>query len=321
MYSLNTVNYHQISNFFESVINIIEPSVRYVQNSFEKKSNNFSETYSFLSSLGMVYQRNEEILINPKLDYLFSEDIFQQDKLIKHLIKELFNPKQFLYKYIVEYLSYFHFHIDKYMFTPTLDERLQYSGIRNLLMELGIVKAQDGGKSYYIYPAYEQLLTNILIPRGTFTPSELAMLNSRNQELGTLAEKCILQYEHARLSRESEIQSLIEYVAEDSVDAGYDILSYELPLSGNQIIPRLIEVKAVSPKTFKFYFSKKEMDIAKQMGKKYHLYLLPVLHNSDFDISSLKIIKDPINHLFNHQEGWNVEVENLSFQIINWSGN
>ena len=58
------------------------------------------------------------------------------------------------------------------------------------------------------------------------------------------------------------------------------------------------------------------MDIASQLGNKYHLYLLPVLHNSHFDISSLKIIKDPVNHLFNRHNKWNAEVESLSFQVF-----
>ena len=37
-----------------------------------------------------------------------------------------------------------------------------------------------------------------------------------------------------------------------------------------------IEVKAVSPNTFTFYWSQREVDVAKVLGQHYYLYLLPV---------------------------------------------
>ena len=315
MSDFDKINIRKISKFFESIYNTIEPTTRYVQNRFNKQSDNFCETYSFLNSLGMVFQRNEEFLIKTNLDCLFHKNVVQHEELTKQLINELLNPKQFIFKYLVEYLSYFQFDVDKYIFTPTLDERLKYSGIRNLLMELGIVGTENSGKAYYILREYENFHRSILFPNGTLTPNELDIINSNNKILGTLAENRIMQYERLRLSAFPRVQSKIKHEAANSVDAGYDILSYERPSINSQLTPIFIEVKAVSSKTYQFYISKNEMNVASQFCDQYYLYLLPVSSKSKFDIDGLKIIKNPIEHLFKEQNHWISEVENLSFKL------
>lgn len=315
MYYFDKINIRRISKFFESIINTIEPTKRYVQNRFNKQSDNFSETYSFLNSLGMVFQKNEEILIHPNLISLFHDSVVQEEELTKQLINELINPKQFIYKYIVKYFSFFKFDGNKYTFIPTLDERIKYSGVRNLLMELGIVSTESRGKSYYILREYENIYHNIVFPSGSLTPNMLDIINFNNEKLGSLAENKIIEYEKLRLSAFPTVQSIIIHEATNSVDAGYDILSYEVPTCDSNQIARFIEVKAVSPETYKFYFSKNEMKVASQFCNQYYLYLLPVSSNSIFDIDGLKIIKNPMKHLFKKENNWSHEVEKLSFRL------
>lgn len=72
-------------------------------------------------------------------------------------------------------------------------------------------------------------------------------------------------------------------------------------------VPRYIEVKAVSPNTFTFYWSQREVDVARVLGQHYYLYLVPVDQHGEFDLSWLKMIADPHTVVLGSSSKWAVE--------------
>ena len=66
---------------------------------------------------------------------------------------------------------------------------------------------------------------------------------------------------------------------------------------------RLIEVKAVSPIDFRFYWSRNEIETARIHGQNYFLYLVPVSKNG-FDMQKLKIIQNPFKKVYLDCESW-----------------
>ena len=79
--------------------------------------------------------------------------------------------------------------------------------------------------------------------------------------------------------------------------------------------PKYIEVKAVSESDLRFYWSKNEINKAKQFGRNYYLYLLPVKNKPEslLDISALRQIRDPYHAVFQNKDEWWQEVEVISF--------
>jgi hypothetical protein len=134
----------------------------------------------------------------------------------------------------------------------------------------------------------------------------------RNQErLGTEAEKAVIEYEKKVLTSFPELASKIVHLALDDVGAGYDVYSVR-PCEEGGYEDRFIEVKAVSS-DIDFYWSINEVNTAKSLGMEYHLYLLPVLGNGQFDFDNLVVISDPYKDLFEQE---NVrKMESVSFHV------
>ena len=76
----------------------------------------------------------------------------------------------------------------------------------------------------------------------------------------------------------------------------------------------LIEVKAVSPYDYRFFWSRNEVEKAQETGNSYYLYLLPVITQYSFDISSLEIIRNPYQNIFLKNDKWNKKEEVFSFR-------
>jgi hypothetical protein len=95
----------------------------------------------------------------------------------------------------------------------------------------------------------------------------------------------------------------IKHVASENVGAGYDILSFTKMANRGGFSDRLIEVKAVSPIDFRFYWSRNEIETARIHGQNYFLYLVPVSKNG-FDMQKLKIIQNPFKKVYLDCESW-----------------
>ncbi|MGA2180969.1 MAG: DUF3883 domain-containing protein [Verrucomicrobiota bacterium] len=112
-----------------------------------------------------------------------------------------------------------------------------------------------------------------------------------------------MKFESARLRDCPGLTKRIKHVASENVGAGYDILSFTKMANRGGFSDRLIEVKAVSPIDFRFYWSRNEIETARIHGQNYFLYLVPVSKNG-FDMQKLKIIQNPFKKVYLDCESW-----------------
>jgi hypothetical protein len=74
----------------------------------------------------------------------------------------------------------------------------------------------------------------------------------------------------------------------------------------------LIEVKAVSPTDFRFYWSRNEIETARIHGPNYFLYLVPASKNG-FDMLKVRIIPNPFKRVYLDGKSWLRQEELVSF--------
>jgi len=133
------------------------------------------------------------------------------------------------------------------------------------------------------------------------TPEQLALLQQAQAVQGSLAEEFVLEFERRRLNGHVFL-NLIERISTRSVSAGYDIESYDGPSS---FLPdRFIEVKSFLGAEH-FYWSQGELEAARALGDRYHIYLV------DMDRYSLpeyapRIIRNPASELFRSDSAWSL---------------
>ena len=97
----------------------------------------------------------------------------------------------------------------------------------------------------------------------------------------------------------------IELISDVYVNAGYDIISFND--LDSFIIDRFIEVKSYREE-ISFYWSKNEVEKAKELATKYYIYLVDrsLMNKKDY---VPKIIQDPYKKIFEN-EFWKKETEN-----------
>src|SRR5439155_26730503 len=92
------------------------------------------------------------------------------------------------------------------------------------------------------------------------------------EQLGLDVECAVVDYERDRLGKEWAGE--VQHIAREYPFANYDIES--VTLVRGKPSPRFIEVKAVSADSFRFFWSKEEVETARVLGTEYFLYLVPV---------------------------------------------
>jgi hypothetical protein len=300
---------------------LIESSLtqkEFIETKYSKSAINFDETLNFLQELGLLKIIENNIIINNRYKELLKTlaDSKKPEPLIKQfLIQNILQTKTSFSEHLNQFLSEFQLVNEQYEFTPTSAQRLRYSDVRNLLMDSNMVLI-DSTETKYIISDHHFLIYSTWKEESKISPEEFLKSQEKKHELGKKAELFIIEYEKKRLSQYPHLIECIEHTATIDVKAGYDIKSFDdLYDDKNEPLPRFIEVKAVSPWDFKFYWTKNEVDKAKQLDGNYYLYLLPVLSEKDFDINGLKIIKDPYNNVFLDNDGWLRVDEVVSFSL------
>ena len=191
------------------------------------------------------------------------------------------------------------------------EKRRRFGGLRNLLLELEFLDYDFDGTRYWIAA---QHLPLFLEARSTScaSPVELRQILSLREKLGHDAELEVFRYETSRLENRPDLARRIRHVASWDVGAGFDISSFTLLANRGRFSRRLIEVKAVSPHDFKFFWSRHEIETARIYGSDYFLYLLPV-SKGGFEIQNMRIIQNPFERVYLKDESWFRQEELVSF--------
>lgn len=158
---------------------------------------------------------------------------------------------------------------------------VRYLGIRNLLLSVGFFERDItlGSKILYVSRGFSQTFRQMVVDclkeskptsKRKFSLAELKTHLIMQEQCGEQAELFVLELERKRLQGHPAISN-IRRVSEDYVNAGYDVESFNDKTS--VFIDRYIEVKSFSGDAT-FYWSRNEIQVARDMADKYFLYLV-----------------------------------------------
>ncbi len=301
-----------------SLINILgstnSSDIDFIKSKYFDVARDYDATVEFLTNLSLVTQRDDQITISPELKSLFKEK--NKTDIVRNLLLQKLIKRNSPYREeLLRFFRLFELRGNDWACTPTKEQRLKYSGIRNLLIDMDCIE-HDSKSGQYLFLSTTILLFEELLDSFAISRKEFSKLLEKREELGREAELRIIEYEKQRLLGCPNLISKIKHLADINVGAGFDILSFEGVDSAQPEMERLIEVKAVSKFSFKFFWSVNEVNKAKETGNNYYLYLLPVESKIGFDIDKLQIIQNPFLEIFNNSTKWAQSCESFCFRLI-----
>ncbi len=176
-----------------------------------------------------------------------------------------------------------------------------FISIKKLLINTEfLVNPKNIQNTYFINPVFKSIFSLFVISnikksseKLKITLEKLKCIQFLQNEYGEQAEDYVLNYELNRLSKHPSKQD-IKKISAEFVNAGFDIESFNT--EDSIINDRLIEVKSYS-RDVSFYWSKNEIDTAKDIEDRYFLYLVDRSKIDQKDYEPY-IIKDPYKNLF-----------------------
>ncbi|MHA1381371.1 MAG: protein NO VEIN domain-containing protein [Candidatus Helarchaeota archaeon] len=288
----------------------------YIERKFIEDSKNFISTNKFLKSLNLIYINSEILVKNNYRIFLdeYKKKNFNTEFLQKFFLERLLIHKNHFLDHLEDFLIKFSFNGIYYSFDSSRKNKIKFSGVRNLLIGLGLIKL-DYEKNIYII---EDKFVNIykrFVKNKKISPEKLKKSILEKEKIGNKAELEILNYEKRKLANLPFLQKKIEHISKNDVKAGYDIKSFENNLDkNNNPIPIYIEVKAVPIWNYEFYWSRNEIEKAEKLNDKYYLYLLPAKGNN-FIINELKKIKNPYKNIYKNKKNWIRTQELMCFSL------
>lgn len=311
-FPFNKISLKQIVTICEIINTSNLLKEEFVRKQFLKRSMHFEETMNFLQDLKLISHNGENVQLQPnfKTLLLHIKDAKQpEEKIKKFIVNVLFDKKFLIYWAAYKFLSNFQLKDGDYLYIPTVSQRRRLSGLRNFLMELGVISFGIDSKSYILSSEYQTLVGKK--EKRKTSLEELLRKKKADEEIGRAAELGVLQYEKKRLAQFPSLVEKIEYIALKDVSAGYDIISFE----ENSLVERYIEVKAVSRIDYKFNWTRNEIEKARFLRGQYYLYLLPHSSNQKFDFKSLRLIRNPYINIYKNKKMWEHIQEVVCFYL------
>jgi len=313
---LDNISLRQIRIFSEILSQSTMMQTEYIRKRYLENALNFDETTNFLCDLNLIQLTRNQI--RPKAEYRMLlkklRNSAKSEQLInKFLVNYSINNQNNFSRHLDHFLVNFVINNGRYEYSPNTVERLKYSGLRNFLIELGLIHLDSKKDTYVIDSNY---LLNYLQTRAhlPISPEEFIQIQQERADIGHKAELRVIEYERYRLSQYPNLIVQIEHVAQIDIAAGYDIKSFDCDQDENPI-NRFIEVKAVSPWDYRFYWARNEIEASRIYRDNYYLYLLPILARKEFDVEGLKIIGDPYMSVYKNRNEWIRKNETISFSL------
>ena len=274
----------------------------FVETAYSERARNFVETLQFLKDMNWVKERHGELALSDAGSTAYAAA--QDDREIRKRLTEALITEVSPYSAsFADYLLQFSLSGSNLAYRPTLSERLQQSPLRNFLMDIRVVTYRAADDNYLLEEGAVDLYVWAINSRRSASKEMLRSDAERKEQLGFAAEIAILGYERNRVG--ALWAHKVEHVSADSPLACYDIKS--VTVQNGDAVPRYIEVKAVPPDSFQFYWTRSELEVAQLLKSKYFLYLLPVTVDESFDLRQTLIVNDPYISVYQNSEAWKIE--------------
>lgn len=241
----------------------------------------YSQTLAFLRGIGLIEHEARRVVCK-------SEAATEADRR-RDVVAQLVDVDSPYRDELFRYLQAFQIIDGEVIRRAHIADRLRESSCRNFLMDLGIVRHRPNVDDYVLEPAYISLYAASREAKAGFSAARMQALRDERTAIGDAAEVAVVAWEQERLG--PAYAERVKHVAPRNAFAGYDVLS--ATVASDEIQPRYIEVKAVSPRSFQFFWSENEVNVASVLGSLYYLYLVPVNSTGEPVVSDTRMICNP----------------------------
>jgi hypothetical protein len=272
-----------------------------IERTYLEHAREFTTVLQFAKAIGWVKEHGTylELTEQGRTTWKGSTD----ERSIRRALLEAITGKLSPYRQrVAGYLARYSLSRSELTYRPSVEERLRERPVRDFLMDLRVVAHRRSDDSYVLMAGSEELFIwarNIAQP---ITKARVTALQARQDSLGRAAEVAVLAYERTRLGQSWWPQ--IEHLSQDLPFASYDIKSVTVTEGCGSA--RFIEVKAVPDDSFRFYWSRAELETAQLLADRYFLYLLPV-SSGNFLLDRMLIVQDPYKAIYRNESDWGTE--------------
>ncbi|MCY3674871.1 MAG: DUF3883 domain-containing protein [Paracoccaceae bacterium] len=302
--AFSNLQYSHVCSLLDLLDKIKLNKLSNIQRLFDENSQGFDEVVSFLTEINILVLGDSTLSLN--LDFANKDKDFRRAEIIQRVlgIKNKYRNE------IFGYIGQFSFNQGKISYRPPDQKRSSESDVRNFLIDIGMVRLVQvrGIEEYVLLPEYVSLYVSARNNTNFTSPELLENKIEAQNELGFAAEEKIVEHERDRVGQIHAHK--VDHISKRNCAAGYDILSLTIE-KDSTIVPRFIEVKAVPTKSFQFFWSKNEVEIARKLKDWYFLYLLPVGNEGKFEINNLMMISNPCDNLLKSNSNWVIESDVL----------
>lgn len=270
----------------------------FVEHRYSDRARNFAETLHFLGHLGWIRMEGPLIYpVEPWMERANGQD--DQGEGVALLEALLDSPGDHL-RMFAGYLGRFQNAAGVVSCPGRGELDLADTSARNFLMELGAVRHEKRTNAYFIEPPYFGAYLWAVAQKGPDSHSQLIDDLEDQHQIGHGAELAVVAFERVRLGH--LLANRVQHIADKHPAAPYDIKS--LTVTDATVVPRYIEVKAISPSDPAFHWSTREIEMARLLRSSFFLYLVPVHGPDDFDLSRLHVIADPYTEVYSQTSSW-----------------
>lgn len=271
-----------------------------VESAYLEHAREFDSVLRFAKDIGWIADRNKRLELTESGSNAWRNST--EDSMRTALLDAITNRSSPYRKQVAAYLGRYSLGGADVTYRPSVEERLRDSAVRDFLMDLRVVEHRRADDCYVLLQGREDIFAWALSARKPVSHTQISRLQERQESLGRAAELAALSYEQSRLGK--EWWPHIEHVSEDAPYSPYDIKS--ITIAGGRRWARFIEVKAVPDDTFRFYWSKAELEVAQLLAERYFVYLIPAF-NGTFDLGKMLIVQDPYRTIYRNEADWTTE--------------
>lgn len=273
----------------------------FIQRKYEEKFINFHETLIFMESLNLVKKVDEALEIMSM--EVTPGELCADARKFNRFILRLITISQNLYSQAIHaYLKTFRIEGKQCIRDAMPSDISMVADTRNFLMDISAIRLIHGTNRYILDGGFLDIFLAAHSNGKGISPEALEQSLKRLDEFGSLAEEHVLAYEKSVVG--PDLVDKVQHVALRDVTLGYDILSVRKTETIN-LSQRFIEVKAVSSRDHRFFWTPNEVTTAKILREHYYLYLLP-FEKKTFKIDGLMMIKDPYLEVIEKGAEWAV---------------
>ena len=279
--NLNSLFFNRViddNHIFDGCIDLaVRIDVLKINGNYYTVNDDFSDS---LNSVDQMKDKFVEFLFISLKDEVYFHEIFQS-------------------KYLSYDIIYKSFQINNTAFA------FKFKNFKQLLIDFGAIATHPTVQfnSYILNSRFKKLFDKTILPeikKRKIGIDEFKKSIEKQQIYGEEAEKFVMEFETKRLSNKE-----IDWVAQYIVNEGYDIASYNE--KDDAEYNRFIEVKSYDGNKPYFFWSRNEVNVAKQKLENYRIYLV---NRKEMNNEGYRPImkQNPIINILNNKN-WDEQIE------------